>query len=92
MLFLSSENKQHGDKMVKEFSKKLGAKHLDNLDRNLVYLLRDIPVVWYERWEKGDIDLNGKGENQTQNRLQLLNKSLTRDGFSRLTIKRQIPV
>ena len=43
--------------------------------------LGDIPVVRYERWEKGDVDCHGKGENMTQHRLQLLNKSLPWDKF-----------
>ena len=43
--------------------------------------LGDISVVRYERWEKGNVDHHGKGQNSTQNRLQLLNKSLPREGF-----------
>ena len=53
--------------------------------------LGDIPVVPYERWEKGDVDRHGKGQNSTQNRLQLLNKSLPRAGFITMFVQEMPP-
>ena len=45
----------------------------------------------YERWEKGDVDRHGKGQNSTQNRLQLLNKSLPRAGFITMFVQEMPP-
>ena len=45
----------------------------------------------YERWEKGDVDRHGKGNNSTQNRLQLLNKSLPRADFINMFVQEMAP-
>ena len=53
--------------------------------------LGDILEVRYERWEKGDVDRHGKGNNSTQNRLQLLNKSLPRADFINMFVQEMAP-
>ena len=53
--------------------------------------LGDILVVPYQKWEKGEIDCHGKGENTTQNQLQLLNKLLPWDGFIEMFLEQMPP-